>query len=109
MILGICYVFFRIELPSSPTSTMYRPEYLVALVRKIQIIICEQEWVTEKMFKVCTLNRALPLHESLGPSKNRTLDKDGPRHIPGGGSLGNSFIHDGNATRFGVFGKCCGF
>ncbi|CAJ0583249.1 unnamed protein product, partial [Mesorhabditis spiculigera] len=37
-----------IEAENSP----YRPQYLITIIRKIQTIICEQEWVTDTMFKV---------------------------------------------------------
>ncbi|KAK6764893.1 hypothetical protein RB195_025000 [Necator americanus] len=38
-------------------STSYRREYLMIMLKAVQLIICEEDWVTMKMFKIVETNR----------------------------------------------------
>ncbi|KHJ99255.1 transcription mediator subunit Med12, partial [Oesophagostomum dentatum] len=38
-------------------STNYRREYLMIMLKAVQLIICEEDWVTMKMFKIVETNR----------------------------------------------------
>ncbi|VDM83929.1 unnamed protein product [Strongylus vulgaris] len=37
-------------------STSYRHEYLMVMLKAVQLIICEEDWVTMKMFKIAETN-----------------------------------------------------
>ncbi|VDM71383.1 unnamed protein product, partial [Strongylus vulgaris] len=37
-------------------STSYRREYLMVMLKAVQLIICEEDWVTMKMFKIAETN-----------------------------------------------------